>query len=99
MVRQAEQGYPDWVLDSKRQIKMFATSHRLLPSMRQRSDKEFKPKVHRTAGPPHADTCFCAKCRGEAVAEEEAVEKVGRRTIRERGRRCGTQAMVVRVPE
>jgi hypothetical protein len=100
MLKQPEQGFPDWVLQSTRLIRMFETSHRLLPSNRKRAEKPpIVPQVQRTAGPRPADTCFCEKCRGEDAERppEPPVQK--RRTIGERVAACGSQACIVHVPE
>lgn len=54
MIKQPEQGYPEWVMDSTRQIKLYSTSRGLLPSKR-------KQKL------PHGEACFCHECRGEEI--------------------------------
>lgn len=100
-------GYPEWVLNSKQQIRLFEPSRgrnettSLFPPRPKPVKEEtvYKPKVHRLAGPPHADTCFCERCRGIPDEVEQEPQRVVRRTIGERVRACGTKAALVYVPE
>lgn len=89
-----QQGFPQWVLDFKGQIRMFATSRGLIPQ-KPRPKKPFEPKVHEGAR-PHHDTCFCERCRGETPEQEPEGEK--QRTVGERVKRCGQRAALIARP-
>lgn len=90
-----QQGFPDWVLSFKGQIRLFATSRNLIPQ-KPRPKKPFEPKLHEGAR-PHRDTCFCDRCRGETPADQ-VPEGEKQRTVGERLKRCGQRAALIGVP-
>ncbi len=80
-----EQGYPQWVLDFKGQIRMFATSRDFFPRGKRGSGIERGGPGDE--GDTHKAECFCRECRGKDRRELS--------TPGDRLRRCGTRAVLI----
>lgn len=100
LTKHPEQGYPEWVLGYRGQIKRYSTSRGLLPGRRRKVGQVMvKPlKLHDACEPKHANTCFCERCRGDVVAAP-ATCKPGKSCVSERVARCRTKAYLAEVPE
>ncbi|MEX0791959.1 MAG: hypothetical protein WD045_02400 [Pirellulaceae bacterium] len=94
LIGQPKNGFPTWVLDSTKRIRMFSTSQGFwgdtTPKLEKESTKA-KPKVPQS----HLEDCFCAECRGDE--EPGSDDKPPASTIRERLKRCRKEAVVLRV--
>lgn len=94
LIKTPDEGWPDWVMQSKRRITRYTTSKGFWPQ-KEEPEPEYKQPVGHDAPPPCAPTCFCERCRGEEV-EPETPETT---SISERVDDCCSEAVLLRVEE
>lgn len=93
VTKQPENGFPDWVLDSKRQIRIYQSSRSFL---RETKPKETSSDSSRSTAPTrHAADCFCDACRHDDTPTIRR-RVASQRTIRDRIAHCGEDAAILR---
>lgn len=93
LTKQPEQGFPDWVLDSKKRIRIYSTSRGLLTAAKEEPAAENeKPSKQ----PRHRPECFCDDCR---ESDEDTLAKPYKepKSIREKMSVCAVKAVVLHV--
>lgn len=82
LTKPPKDGYPQWVMEYRGQIKRFSTSRGLLPNRQ-------KPRTARDRSPDHPRDCSCERCKER---------RSRRSTVANRVASCGQSTMLVREP-
>lgn len=99
LIKHPQEGYPNWVLDSKRRIRRYETSRGFWGDERPKVPKIDLAEVERPVAKDaieHLPECFCEVCRGDV---SPPIPESKTSTIRERLSKCKGQGILLRVTQ
>lgn len=97
LIKTPEEGWPDWVMNSKSRITRYTTSRGFWPQEVEEEDhtEEWAGPKAKSTIPTCVDTCFCEKCRGD----KPAIEEEPKSDIKQRVKACCSRSVLLRVDE